>query len=334
MWSQYSQLKQDPVWGYHLNAVSEEAQTVINAEDYCALASQLSVIKVYGDDALSFLQGQLTCDFKLIKNGHPTLGAHCNVKGRVQSSFLAWHDNDCFYLALAADVRAQTMAELNKFAIFSKVTLEPCDDLMIAVFGGNSINRSLQAFLPEPPTTNAQVATDLGLFLQITPIGMLAVVPTAKIEPFVEKLTQEKLTICGNNAWSLHLIQCGVALVSAATSELWSPHELNYDLIDAVNFKKGCYKGQEIIARIQYRGRPKVRTYPLRFEPIPPIKLGDKLNINETTAGVVAVALAGTNFLDSLVTLKIETSAQEPLRIDEETNRQIQLLPLNYAIPK
>lgn len=163
----------------------------------------LSVIRATGADAASFLQGQLSNDFVLLKLNQWQLAAYCSPKGRMLASFWGIKlSSDDICLVLSKDVAAATQKRLSMFVMRAKLTLTVADDM-----------------LPE-------------LFAQH-----------------------------GLTAWSEREVARGVVRITAPLVDLFVPQMLNYESIGGVSFKKGCYPGQEIVARSQFRGAIKRRTY-------------------------------------------------------------------------
>jgi folate-binding protein YgfZ len=154
-------------------------------------------ISVSGPDAGSFLQGQITCDVTTLEDGQYTLGAYCNIKGKVESLFYLIRNDDTYFLYLHPDLADPTLTELKKYAVFSKVAIELCEI----------------ALPPELARSEEQ--------------QILAQIPQLYPE----------------------------------TVGLFFPHDLNLPELDAVSFTKGCYRGQEIVARMQHRGNLKRRMY-------------------------------------------------------------------------
>lgn len=322
MWASSSNVKQDSIWGNYVSDVDTEAAIIMANEPYAALLDSIGLIKITGDDAESFLQGQLTCDFNTITAGHAQLGAHCNVKGRAQCTFVAFHHDGAFYLALPNDQVAPTLAALGKFALFSKVELAPCSDLLAVGLGTDGVTAL-------PDDINA-------ITIDVPHLGHMLFIAKEQAESFLSHLNQDPSApkLCGDNAWHLSLINRGVAMIGQAQSEQWIPQEMNYDLINGVNFKKGCYKGQEIIARIHYRGQSKVRTHLLEIEGTTALQVhtGDKITAENTNGTILAVARVNERTLRVLSTLKITDLESENLKLEQNDGCQIRVLSLPYAI--
>lgn len=327
MWSTYLDMKQHPVWGAFVNDLETEASGVLAGKPYVALLDTLGVIQVEGEDAQTFLQGQTTCDFAAIAGGHPKLGAHCNIKGRAQSTFIATTWNNKFYLVLPQDQRQPTLDALKKFALFSKVTLTACDHILVAGFGGNTIEQILGESFEQCPAEGQSVSFSDKQLVHVPHAGLLALINDSMAAAFLEQ-TQSHLAVCGSNTWQLEQIRNGVLHLPAALSEQWIPQEFNYDLIEGVSFKKGCYKGQEIIARIHYRGQTKTRAFALEIQSESAINIGDKI----TGGSIIACAYVSEHTQLALAVLKIDNAESQNLQLDQNEAAQIQVLSAPYAI--
>ena len=336
MWSNSSSVHQDPIWGTYINNLDEEAKAVDEGRAFAALLDKVALIKAEGEDAESFLQGQTTCDFSAISQQQPKLGAHLNVKGRAQCTFVAFKVENSFYLLLPADQLEPTLAALSKYAVFSKVSLSSCQDYLVIGFGGEGIEQCMEFLFECCPEPGKLAITAQGAVMHVQQLGYLAVVEANQQQSIFTQLQQQPLTLCGDNGWVLHRINSGAPLISAALSELWIPQELNYELIDGVSFDKGCYKGQEIVARIHYRGQPKVRTQILSIETATAgdetVNLGDKISGEGQTGSIVEIARVNKNTLKVLSTLKTTVSESEKLKLEQNDESQIRMLPLPYAI--
>lgn len=335
MWSSSSTVNLDPEWGTYINSLDDEAQAIEEGKPFAALLDGVGLIKAEGEDAETFLQGQTTCDFTSVNKNLPKLGAHLNVKGRAQSTFIAFKLNDCFYLLMGADQVEPTLAALNKYAVFSKVALTQCSDLLVVGLGGQNIQDTIQALFGSSPESGCLNTISAGAVMQIPHLGYLAVITAENMQSTVDSIKQQPITLCGDNAWNLHRINSGFPQISAATSEQWIPQEINYELIEGVSFDKGCYKGQEIVARIHYRGKPKVRTAIASIEssaPLTEVKPGDKITGQEQSGSLLEVARVSERTLKALTTLKVSVSESENLKLEQNDDSQIRVLPLPYAI--
>ena len=336
MWTSTFDLKQDPIWGSYHSTIDAEAAAVLSGQNLCLLANQFSVIEAQGEEAQTFLQGQLTCDYQQVAQQRLSMGAHCNVKGRIQSSFLTWGSEDRFYLAMPTDTMEQTLKELNKFALFSKVELQPVEDIFLAGFRGDSIESQItdmiaDAKIMEDLNSGLLTATPIGNLVKHHSLGYLALISSSQLQDFAAATSKANIDVAGENAWQLHLIHQGVAFVGQALTEKLLPHELNYDLIGGVSFSKGCYKGQEIVARMEYRGKPKTRTFGLRIDGSSELKVGDKFTLGNQSAVLVALAVIKDGLHHGLVSTKVDGFNDAVQPIDQHSTATA--LPMIYAIP-
>ncbi len=242
--------------------------------------SHFAILKVSGPDAGKFLQGQITCEVLGLKAGEHTLGAYCNIKGRVESLFRIWYQHDSYYLRMPNNLIEPTINELQKYAIFSKVQMHIVSEHLCG-FGLCNDQIDLPSFKH----------SDLAI-LNIS---------HARSEiygPFnlVSKLWQH----CSNHAkhvdpyvWDLLDIQAGLPELYPATVDEFFPHDLNLPALNAVSFNKGCYRGQEVIARMQHRGKLKRSLYVFKTSE-DNLSPGDKITAGgpeqETIAGTIVRA--------------------------------------------
>ncbi|MEH6581934.1 MAG: hypothetical protein V7754_08365 [Halioglobus sp.] len=227
---------------------------------YCNLEHE-TLLHITGPDSLKFLQGQTTCDTSEINETHALLGAYCNPQGRMVSDFLLCQlGSDHFAMRLRQDVIARTAETFGKYIIFSKAELDAQNEewLTIACWGSD-IRQALTDIFPAVPET--RLNTTMGenfVLVQIDEKG-------EQFECYLRKGAQaelERILQIGAEAnWQALQIASGIGRIEASTIEEFIPQMLNYDITGHVSFTKGCYTGQEVVARMHYRGKPKRRLY-------------------------------------------------------------------------
>ncbi len=243
--------------------------------------SHLGVIAVHGKDAAGFLQSQLSNDVSRIDDGNHQLAAYCTPKGRVIGLFRLFRQDDTFYLRLPADTLEAVLQRLRLFVLRADVTLEDVSEnfVRIGISGEDASDELLSAAgkLPEEP--HQAVHTDNLTLLRVPGIEPCYEVYASSIEA-AQKLW-EALNVrgapVGMAAWRLLQIQAGMPDIYAATTDLFVPQMLNLQLINGLDFKKGCYPGQEIVARTQYLGKLKRRMYLGHIQSDQPPQPGDSL---------------------------------------------------------
>jgi folate-binding protein YgfZ len=243
--------------------------------------SHLGIIAVYGKDAAGFLQSQLSNDVTRIDEGSHQLAAYCTPKGRVIGLFRLFRQGDTFYLRLPADTLEAVLQRLKMFVLRADVTLEDASEnfVRIGISGEDADDELLSAAgeLPEEP--HQATHTDGLTLLRVPGIEPSYEVYASSIE--TARKLWEALNVrgapVGMAAWRLLQIQAGIPDIYAATSDLFVPQMLNLQLINGLDFKKGCYPGQEIVARTQYLGKLKRRMYLGHVESSQPPQPADPL---------------------------------------------------------
>lgn len=224
-----------------------------------------ALLHVVGPDTLKFLQGQTSCDTRRIDANHALPGVFCTPKGRVVCDFLLCElGPDHFALRLRRDIRAASSAGFGKYIIFSKAELEDSreDWITIAVWGVDA-RTALATHFGEVTTERfgASAGEDFVL-VQTDESGQQfeCFLHESSAQQHLDAL-QAEMTPSTESEWQALQIANGSARIEAATVEEFVPQTLNYDRTGHISFKKGCYTGQEVVARLHYLGKSKRRTY-------------------------------------------------------------------------
>ncbi|CAK0770760.1 tRNA-modifying protein YgfZ [Gammaproteobacteria bacterium] len=300
--------------------------------------SHQGLIGIEGADAATFLQGQVTCDIREIGPNVSRLGAWCNPKGRVRVTFRVFQREEGFYLAVPVDCVEDTLKQLRKYVLRSKVALRDasCERIRLGCSGA-TIEERLRQFFPIIPGESDQVVQE-GSSTIIRLRG-----PLSRFEIFGEIGTMVKLwdtlrvhtAAIGAGAWSTLEVLSGVAVVTHATSEAFVPHMLNLPEIGAVNFRKGCYTGQEVVARTQYLGKSKRRLYLARIAGEKSPRLGDPLWVppegeEQTPGQVVNIAPAPEGGFLVLAVIAVADVRRGEIYLRDCTGPLLELRALPY----
>ena len=272
-----------------------------------------ALLTVHGARTRDFLQGQLTCDMREASAERVLSGAWCTVKGRVVASMLVWAESgERVWLRLRSDLAAGTAQAMQRYAALSRVKLEPGELACIGVLGEDA-REQLAARLGACPREGLQACrVDEAVLVQRDKNGELYElwVPSQSVDAWLARLA---LPAGSEQAWRLALIRRSLAEVQAATRESFLPQMLDYDSDGTVNFRKGCYTGQEIVARTHYKGSVKRRLVLLEGDtgecPAPGSELRDA---NRAAGNVVDSASDGPGRCAVLAVLAEESSAAEP----------------------
>jgi folate-binding protein YgfZ len=241
----------------------------------------LGVISVHGKDAAEFLQSQFSNDVRVVDEVHSQLSAYCTPKGRVLGLFRLFRRGDTYYLRLPLDTLDTVLERLRRYVLRAEVTLEDATDNFIRIgVTGKEAAEELSAVIDNlPQQTGAAVqAQDLSVLRVpgVHPRFEIYALSYEAARSLWDTLNVRGAPV-GHAAWQLTEIQAGLPNVYASTAEQFIPQMLNLQLIDGVNFRKGCYPGQEIVARTQYLGALKRRMYAGRIAVDTPPSPGDAL---------------------------------------------------------
>lgn len=232
-------------------------------QGFISLLSDPGVIRASGDDARHFLHNQLTNDIENLGADDARLAGYCSPKGRLLASLLTWADDDAILMMLPRSLLPSFLKRLQMFVLRSKVTLEDIGDSLAVVGVGmvNSVNATMGAgLLPEAPYRSKHLTG--GHLIRVTDAqGLhraLWVGPADQRDDLLAALPGD-LPQQPEAYWRWLDIQAGVPQILDATREQFVPQMVNFELVGGVNFRKGCYPGQEIVARSQYLGKLKRR---------------------------------------------------------------------------
>lgn len=309
------------------------------SERLCDLG-HYGLVTVRGADARALLQGQLTADVEHLDAGRSTLAAWCNPKGRVLACMRLLRIPDGYLLHLPRDLAARTLARLRLYVLRADVQLHDASDdaARVGVFGPGAA-ALLEASLGEAPGAPGAVA----VHGECTVVRHPGEVPRFEvIGPFdaIAGLWDALSRAClasGAGEWTLHEIRAGVPDVESATAEAYLPQMLNLDLLDGVSFTKGCYLGQEVVARTQHLGRLKRRMYRASVDAGDPPRPGDPLYVSDgdgsqAAGAVVRAAPAPEGGFEVLAVIQVDAARRGGLRLRHVLGEEIALLDLPYDV--
>jgi len=244
--------------------------------------NNFDLVSVQGQDSLKFLQGQLTCNVDRITTTQSLTGAYCNLKGRVITDFRIFLLDDTYYLQTQKGLGQILQKTLDKYIVFSKAKTRLVSEnfrrIGLSGEGSSALLQSIYAQLPQQE--DACLQTD-----ELTIIKLSG--PLRRYEIFyndVDSAEARRLMAESEQAdasfWELADIEAGIVHIGPAMQEIYTPQLLNYDICGLVDFKKGCYTGQEIVARMHYRATAKKRLYRLMAN------VGQAETLTLTVAGV------------------------------------------------
>lgn len=308
--------------------------STVNAEDslpslMLAYLPSWGAITLQGDDRKSYLQGQVTCDVVSLLPEHSTLGAHCDAKGKVWSAFRLFHHNGGFALLQPRSAIEVELKELRKYAIFSKVTIEESQDLVLGVMGPEAGN-----FIDSLSEQRGDVRdVEGGSAVKISSERWVLLLDQPAADALVHAFTGEKVD---EALWTRFDIEQALPIVEAAAQNEHIPQALNLQALGGISFTKGCYTGQETVARAKYRGINKRAMCLIKGSisaPIDSLELERAVGENWRGAGQL---LAHHVFADqSAIALVVLPNNLEPdtqLRLRDQPEHIWHIQPLPYLL--
>jgi folate-binding protein YgfZ len=302
----------------------------------CLLSSldQLGVIHVTGADAQTFLQGQFSNDINLLDHSSSQISAYCNPKGRMLAQFIVIPGDDGYFLVSHSSVLDKTIMRLRMFVLRSQVTLtDVSQDIVCFGLIGDNISVDLDL-----PTDNFALTKTEQIFcskIPSCPARYLVLAPVDAARDFWLGCS-DHCPMVSSHIWNWLDIQAGIPSIQQETVEEFVPQMLNLELVGGVNFKKGCYPGQEIVARMHYLGKPKRRMFKLHAEteqtPLP----GENLYIHGgdgQSAGKVVIAEPSIEKgTDLLAVIRLNHADSQDLRLGSEDGPPLVFRPLPYDL--
>ena len=296
-----------------------------------ACLSHLGIIRVTGTDAATFLQGQLTQDVLSLSASNARLAAFCSAKGRMQASFVVFkRAPDDFALVCSLDLVPATLKRLRMFVLRAKAVLsDATGELLLFGVAGSAIESIAKDKLNPWAKLDIGAQNLMGLPPAAGVARALWCAPAALPAPDVPALDLA--------VWLWLAVQSGIAMVSQPIFEAFVPQMLNYESIGGVNFKKGCYPGQEVVARSQFRGTLKRRAYLVHSSAMPAIgqpvfHAADGAQPCGSVAACAPHPAGGYDAIVSLQTAAAQDAAFGRLTLGQADGAVLSLLALPYPL--
>lgn len=303
---------------------------LINETVICDL-SHLGLLQLSGADTLTFLQGQVTNDVNQLNGQIAHHSGYCNPKGRLLALFLAFAHHDHIHLQLPKELIASIAKRLKMYVMRSKVEIQDVSEsiIKIGLNGAKAIELLSPLFSQIPQTDYELVSLENGAIIKLPGNQpRFEIFTDIANAPAIWNSLALHAKVADAAYWELQEIQAGIPEVYVKTQEEFVPQMLNLDLLNGINFKKGCYTGQEIVARTHYLGTVKRRTQLAHIDSDIAQNPGDDiLNSNGDSVGkVVRCAPSYSGGYDLLAEVRLESVEAGPLNVNGST-LNIQELP-------
>lgn len=301
---------------------------------WAATLSDLGLMVADGTEAIDFLQSQLTNDLKGLPADRAQLSGYCTAKGRLLATFLVWKNGDTVRLLLNHEIQPAVQKRLGMFILRAKVKLHDATAgrVFLGMGGAAAPDFLAKIFGVLPEGDYGLVHTEIGTLIRLpavsgTPRWLLDV-----DRDFVQQHSAQWQSVA-LPLWWWTQIQAGIPQVVAATQEKFVPQMINLDAIGGVSFSKGCYPGQEIVARSHYLGKLKRRMALAHVAADTPLPGTDVFHDGQPCGVIVNAAPHFAGGCDVLVELPLEIQSPGQVHLGSADGALLEFLPLPYPLP-
>lgn len=288
------------------------AELTATANDHiiCDL-SHLGLLEINGADAVTFLQGQVTNDVKFLDGSTSHYTGYCSPKGRLLALFFAFSHYNHLHLQFSRELVAPIMKRLKMYVMRSKVEITDTTTsiIKIGLSGENAAFLLESLFVQVPKNEYDLVTLENGALVRLAGSKpRYEILTSAEHATTIWNSLKQHCMPVGKACWDSLEIEAGIPEIVSKTQEDFVPQMLNLDLMNAINFKKGCYTGQEIVARTHYLGKVKRRTLRGQIESSDLPEAGDDIlnSTQEVVGKIVRSAPATDNKADVLVEVRLD----------------------------
>jgi tRNA-modifying protein YgfZ len=306
--------------------------------------SHFGLIHFSGEDAQSFLQGQLSCDVKQVNASAALYGGYCNPKGRLLASLLIWSQSSSngggYVMQLPAALRAGIQKRLAMYVLRAKVKLADTSDIQIRLgVAGDDAEALVRKNMGEIPASRLGIIHgESASIIRLAQNRFELVIAPEKASAIWEGLSRDAVPV-GASCWDWLEIKAGIPIITPATQEQFVPQMANLEAIGGVSFQKGCYPGQEIVARSQYLGKIKRRMYLANIRPgisENPVEAGNELfgaDMGEQSIGMVVNASPSPEGgFDVLAVIQVSSVEAAAVHWKSLAGPSLKITPLPYSL--
>ncbi len=313
------------------------------ASGYACVMQGQAILRAEGEEAATFLHSQLSNDVVHLGSKEVRLAAYCTPKGRMLASFTMWKTAENILMQMSEELLPATQKRLQMYALRAKYKASPATELVSLGLGGAKALQVLATWFDAEQL--AALAANSKIDHQQAQLGSLLRLSDSLGNPRYQWVLSEESAITvwpelaanlhpvASSMWELLAIHAGIARIVSATVEKFVPQMINFELVGGVNFKKGCYPGQEIVARSQYLGKLKRRMYLLHSEAdnlASGMEVFSSVDPEQACGMLVNVARNPAGGMDCLAELKSALIEGGQLQVEQQN---LQLLSLPYAFP-
>lgn len=323
----------------HFGDAAAERRSAVSS-DVVAPLTDLGYVSASGADTEKFLQGQFTNDVRLVTASHSQLSSYCTPKGRMLALFRLIKRGDDTLMQMPATLLPPFQKRLAMFILMSKVKLEDATPRLATIgLSGPHAEDTLQDLGQTVPAEINGVFTQNNITVVRLPgtVHRFQLIGESTALQILWQTLAGKVKPIGEPAWELLDIYAGIPNVYPETVEAFVPQMVNLHLINGVSFTKGCYTGQEVVARMQYLGKLKRRLFRAHIDsdtvPAPGSELFSTTSESGQGAGKVVLAQpAAEGGVDLLAVVQIGCAEEDNVHLNDAQGPKLQFLPLPYAV--
>ena len=316
-------------------------QKADHADIICDLSS-FSTLVIAGDDAASFMQGQFTNDVEAVNEENSQLSAICNNKGRMIANFRLFQYQKNYFLSLKSDLLEPSIKHLQNYILRAQVAIQDVSEQLIHI--GISGDHATDLLSPFIKNINPEIdSISYNENYIVIPVASLHSKKRPRYEIFCpvehamalwEKVSKQA-DVVNSSSWDYLNIQAGIPFIDANSSEEFVPQMANMELINGVSFTKGCFTGQEIVARMHYLGKLKKRCYKINIDTDKKPETGDKLfaenaRAGQNTGAIISVEKNPESGYDALAVIQI-ADTESKLFLNDANGPVVSIKQLPYT---
>lgn len=320
---------------------ADDFAAVLERGAFAAL-EQFGIVDVTGADAATFLHGQLTNDVEHLDAASARLAGYCSPKGRLLASFLAWRAGHDVRLLVSKDVQPAVQKRLSMFVLRAKAKLADASGALVAIGFAGDVRAALSGIFDAlPDGIHTKVDAPAGALMRLPDAAgrarYLWIATRAEFDARLPAL-EAALPRVSAAVWDWLDVRAGEPRITQPAVEQFVPQMVNFDVIGGVNFRKGCYPGQEVVARSQYRGTIKRRTALAHVAAGTDaahagVELYHSDDPGQPCGMIVNAAVAPEGGVDALVEIKLAALGNGSVHLASASGPTLAFLPLPYALP-
>lgn len=301
--------------------------------------SHFSTVVIAGEDATDFIQGQFTNDVSKIDGNSSQISGFCNNKGRMIANFRLFQHQQNYFISIRNDLVERSINHLQNYILRAQAAIQDISEQLIHLgISGENADTLLSPFIDNLNTEVDSVSHNDNYIIIRVP-GEL---PRYEIFCSIEhaktlwESVGKKASIVNSACWNYLNIRNGLPFIDSHTSEAFVPQMANMELINGISFEKGCYTGQEIVARTHFLGKQKRRTYRIKFVTDTQPKVGEQLATetsteNQYTGTLVTLQPTAENEYEALAVIQIKAADEGKIKL-KNTGEEVTLLDLPYSL--